>query len=367
MIKEDILSWDEPLIFKGACNNWQVVKWKEKEWRNFLGKGELTYPLRKGSFECSSEPQWERKCAEEKMTMSNFLSLFFKPEEKANKNWFYFDYKHIAQWFEKNIEQLDFSWACVGYPERTAKDSTLWIGTEGAHTPCHIDTYGCNFVAQLYGRKTWLLFNPSEIGRLRPTRVPYEESSIYSDFNFFCTCNEFPNINEGKIITLEPGDVLYVPKRWWHFVQNESPAISVNSWIPLDSDNKSRVEESLVKLFISNLTKNMDEENIKTVLNPNEDDLTDFTFNYSLEELNYCLQDAGETSKLTKSNASCLNQFTIRSRKKEEIQNLFKSKCLKQNELKDAVEKDTIGCKEIINAFCHPDVISLVFKQIKGT
>lgn len=46
----------------------------------------------------------------------------------------------------------DISWKDFGYPEKTAKDSTLWIGTKGAHTPCHIDTYGCNLVAQLYGR-----------------------------------------------------------------------------------------------------------------------------------------------------------------------------------------------------------------------
>lgn len=32
------------------------------------------------------------------------------------------------------------------------QDSTLWIGNKGAHTPCHLDTYGCNYVAQIYGR-----------------------------------------------------------------------------------------------------------------------------------------------------------------------------------------------------------------------
>ena len=34
-----------------------------------------------------------------------------------------------------------------------------------------------------------------------------------------------------KQVTLEGGDVLLVPKHWWHFVRNIDPSISVNMWI----------------------------------------------------------------------------------------------------------------------------------------
>lgn len=40
----------------------------------------------------------------------------------------------------------------------------------------------------LHFRKRWILF-PPESGRLKPTRVPYEESSIYSELNFYCPLN----------------------------------------------------------------------------------------------------------------------------------------------------------------------------------
>lgn len=46
----------------------------------------------------------------------------------------------------------DVSWQRFGYPEMSGKDSTIWIGTEGAHTSCHKDSYGCNLIAQIYGR-----------------------------------------------------------------------------------------------------------------------------------------------------------------------------------------------------------------------
>lgn len=74
-------------------------------------------------------------------------------------------------------------WERLGFPEVTGDQTTIWIGSEGSSTPCHLDTYGCNLVAQLYGRKKWCLFAPSETKKLYPTRIPYEESSVFSHVN----------------------------------------------------------------------------------------------------------------------------------------------------------------------------------------
>lgn len=43
-------------------------------------------------------------------------------------------------------------WSDFGYPGRDGAASTLWVGTEGANTPCHLDTYGYNLVFQVQGR-----------------------------------------------------------------------------------------------------------------------------------------------------------------------------------------------------------------------
>lgn len=43
-------------------------------------------------------------------------------------------------------------WNHVGFSEQGIDETTLWIGSRGAHTPCHMDTYGCNLVAQVIGR-----------------------------------------------------------------------------------------------------------------------------------------------------------------------------------------------------------------------
>ena len=46
----------------------------------------------------------------------------------------------------------DVKWSEFGFKERNGRESTLWIGTEGANTPCHLDSYGCNLVLQVQGR-----------------------------------------------------------------------------------------------------------------------------------------------------------------------------------------------------------------------
>lgn len=51
------------------------------------------------------------------------------------------------------------------------------LGTPGAHTACHYDSYGYNVHAQLSGSKRWILFEPSE--NMEPVRIPYEESTIF--------------------------------------------------------------------------------------------------------------------------------------------------------------------------------------------
>jgi len=84
-------------------------------------------------------------------------------------------------------------------------------------------------------------------------------------------CTE--NLVEGYRVVLKPGDVLYVPRNWWHFVSNNSFAISVNTWVECAEDNEARVNEALVRLQAAQLAANLSSEEKRVLLNPNEDDL----------------------------------------------------------------------------------------------
>ena len=97
--------------------------------------------------------------------------------------WVYADYKYLCNLLSEapELDKLT-DWGVFGIGMGTW-DSTLWVGSDDAYTPCHYDTYGCNLVAQLSGKKRWLLFPPKDTENLYPTRIPYEESSVFSKVN----------------------------------------------------------------------------------------------------------------------------------------------------------------------------------------
>lgn len=157
----------------------------------------------------------------------------------------YVSYQRFARVFGRDARALGaVGWRSLGL-DADAEGSTFWLGSKGAHTPCHQDSYGANIVAQLFGTKRWALYPPSAAFTLNPTRVPYEESSVFSR----ASRAELLTVAGRVEVDLNPGELLVVPKRWWHTVETRSHAsISVNQWLPLPDDPTDRAREALVRL-----------------------------------------------------------------------------------------------------------------------
>ena len=114
-----------------------------------------------------------------------FFSLIFAHGIIAifrNEFSIYIDYKHMDKMFVNDESRVlkDVNWEAFGCHGKNGSHSTIWVGSSHAFTPLHKDTYGCNLVAQLSGRKLWTMFSPGDTDKLYPLRIPYEESSIFS-------------------------------------------------------------------------------------------------------------------------------------------------------------------------------------------
>ncbi|XP_066890549.1 HSPB1-associated protein 1 isoform X4 [Kogia breviceps] len=228
-------------------------------------------------------PQFETTCSYVEATLEEFLtwncdrSSISGPfrDYDHSKFWAYADYKYFVSLFEDKTDIFqDVIWSDFGFPGRNGQESTLWIGSMGAHTPCHLDTYGCNLVFQVQGRKRWHLFPPEDTPFLYPTRIPYEESSVFSKINVVNPdLKRFPQFWKARrhMVTLSPGQVLFVPRHWWHYVESIDPVtVSINSWIELEEDHQARVEEAITRMLVCALKTAENPHDTRAWLNPTE-------------------------------------------------------------------------------------------------
>ncbi|XP_042350020.1 HSPB1-associated protein 1 homolog [Plectropomus leopardus] len=248
----------QPAVFMNMTGGWPVLHWTVEHLSGCLGDKLIRFRL--GRKEETNTPLFETQCSYVEAKLEQFLS-WTKDQAGADlgpfceypksEYWAYADYKYIAMLFQEQPSMFeDVKWSEFGFEGRNGRESTLWIGTEGANTPCHLDSYGCNLVLQVQGRKRWHLFSPEDTVRLYPTRIPYEESSVFSQVDVLHPdLRRFPKFKGARMhtVTLQPGQVLYVPRHWWHYVDSVDPlTVSVNSWIELEADDVARVGEAVV-------------------------------------------------------------------------------------------------------------------------
>jgi len=285
-VKKMLGELNAPVIFYNTISEWPAAAWSLDNFTKLFGQYLTKFRLhRRPSAErepkikkTSNNIVMETDCEFAEATFQHFYNWINSEQCHDDsdvgalskypyaKYWCYADYKYMAEIFKDCPHALKaVDWSRFGFPGRNGIDSTIWISSDGADTPCHQDTYGTNLVAQVHGTKRWILFPPSESVHLKATRIPYEESSVFSlaDMNCVeCTAKRFE-------VNLRAGEVLFVPKHWWHHVQSLTPSISINTWLPDEQDSMERVKESLVNFLLYSV-KSTEQEPKEKWLNPTQ-------------------------------------------------------------------------------------------------
>nr|CAI5870111.1 unnamed protein product [Callosobruchus analis] len=321
----------KPLLLRNMLD-WPILQWSLKDWTEALKDEKM--PLRCGYFKKSKYPQWESSTE----FVHGNIKYFIEHINDRNK-WLYFDYKHLQDHLI-NIKGL---------------------------------------------KDLWLLFPPDE--NLYPTRIPYEESSVFSKLNFFSpSIEDFKNVSNCRKVILNPGDVLFVPHRWWHYVENLETAISINTWVPMDEDNRERLEESivqfLVKLFID--SDAADDTTRKVILNPNVEDelghrLASTSLNI-LEEIKKRCSETRQMSQIPNALDTVKNAMTTNDENLQNVTNPLNIPILSNKEFSNfllaqidrfsesGAIKEPVVCNssliETMEAILHPEVITLIREKI---
>lgn len=123
-----------------------------------------------------------------------------------------------------------------------AQNCGLWISSPGCVTPLHFDL--CHgFLCQLRGTKRVVMFAPTDLRSLYPNSQ-HSTNPNTSQINYGKWVEGdpeqralFPNVKNADPFEaiLQPGDVLYIPPFWWHWVETMD-LVSCSVLLPFDPD-----------------------------------------------------------------------------------------------------------------------------------
>ena len=106
----------------------------------------------------------------------------------------------------------------------------IYIGGKGGAFPyLHYDGMATHaFLIQIFGQKRFILFDPEQEQYLYPSADRPNHTQI-ADIDR-PDLEKFPLFAKAKPISfvLEPGEILFIPYRWWHTTKMLSPSISLS-------------------------------------------------------------------------------------------------------------------------------------------
>jgi hypothetical protein len=113
-----------------------------------------------------------------------------------------------------------------------------YIGAGGNRTPTHVDMYE-NCLHVVRGSKDIILYHPSSVDLMRPRTYGYNYSSIPGGTPRDSDKFRFWNYVKGLRVTVNEGEMLYLPYGWWHDVTGgDGLNIIVNHWYEMRPEKR---------------------------------------------------------------------------------------------------------------------------------
>ena len=217
----DAIRDGRPMLARGVTGSWKAADWTFDSLRAMAGdhavKVLLNLPDRGGVL-AGGQESYERE-----MRFADFLDLAERPDLEAPC---YLGYCRPDRLIPDYGDAFDFGPLTV--PSEDSTDTRLWIGSTGTCSGLHSDLKD-NVFAQIRGRKRVILVPFHQT----PLVYPFVDNIVNSQVDpEHLDVRRFPRFLDASVFTcvVEPGDVLYIPRGWWHYLRSESPSISVNHW-----------------------------------------------------------------------------------------------------------------------------------------
>jgi hypothetical protein len=211
-----------PLVLDRYVAEWPATRlWTLEYLESRLGDREVEVQANR-----DAEPSYEIKGQALKKIMS--LRAYIDIVRSGASN----DYYMTANNAERNagilgaladdVRPLD---GLLERPPAGALPGMLWLGPAGTLTHLHHDLTN-NLMIQIVGRKVVKLISPLDTAKV------YNHKHVYSaiaDLDAPIDAAAYPLFKDATVftVTLDPGDVLFIPIGWWHHVRSLDVSITL--------------------------------------------------------------------------------------------------------------------------------------------
>ena len=215
--RQDYLYPGKPVVITGAIDDWKARStWTLDYFRTRYGTPPITvYRL---------DGERYRPEGAEVMSLSSFIDAIEDTDFQSYPRYVRDDWRlfvtHKELLTDYEVPKYFFDWFALLPPFMRLIYPRIFIGPRGALTPLHMDIWRTHaWLAQLVGRKRWILFSPDQDELLYEYRVQPQKPDLA----------KFPRFAESRPVecTIGPGDVIFVPSGWAHEVTSLDATISI--------------------------------------------------------------------------------------------------------------------------------------------
>ncbi|MEV0845873.1 cupin-like domain-containing protein [Streptomyces sp. NPDC049954] len=163
----------------------------------------------------------DQKHYERELSLAAFVELMNTTGSAAPC---YLAYKRADEIFDP----ADSDFGSLLPPDGHPTDTRVWIGSAGTRSMLHSDLKD-NFFCQLWGEKSVTLLSWRE----SRSAYPFPDNLVNSQVDLAAPdFQRFPRLRGAVLhhVRMKPGDLLYIPRGWWHDIRAESASVSVNHW-----------------------------------------------------------------------------------------------------------------------------------------
>lgn len=214
-----------PVIIKDTITHWRALShWNVNYFKQVFGLRWV--PVEIGS--SYLDTQWRQ----EVMKFDHFARHYLLNANSSTKGYLaQYNLFHQLPLLRRDISIPDY---CSISDANNDVQINVWIGPAGTVSPLHRDPMD-NFLCQIYGHKYVKLISSAVSDE---AVYPFDGSTKMtntSQVNVEAVDEKrFVRFSETSKLTfqcvLAPGDILFIPKGWWHFVKSLSSSCSISFW-----------------------------------------------------------------------------------------------------------------------------------------